>query len=158
MSETNEPTEAIEYAHVDLPPVMTAGALPSSRTEDMLQAALDSTDLEEKNAHLKHIWAHYQSLEFALANTDLNTTILQEFADSEGIGRDQFAEFASKFFLMAVLNSAYETAHQTGLYLAIGFAETVPGALRQLYQGLDYSDPERDAEEAVVVDTDPEDK
>ena len=47
-------------------PLTPAGALPSSRTEDMLQDALDSDNIDVVKAQLAHIWGHYQSLEFML--------------------------------------------------------------------------------------------
>lgn len=126
-------------------PLRTAGALPSSRTQDMLQAALDEEDIEQVKAQLKHVWGHYQSLEFILNSHELHANALRAVqAQNPDI---DIATLAARYYASVVLDQAYENAHAT-LFL-VQFGITVPQALRAIYKELDYSDPEREP----VIDT-----
>lgn len=123
----------------------TAGALPSSRTEDMLTQALESNDIDEVKGQLMHVWAHYQSLEFSLNDVTLNAQVLREAkAHTETHDVDDI-ELAVHFFAAPQLETAYEAAHQVNTVIALGMAKTVPDALRVIYRDLDHSDPEREA-------------
>lgn len=125
-------------------PLRTAGALPSSRTEDMLADALASNDIDAVKAQLVHVWGHYQSLEFALNSLTLPEAAesFREAATEEGLQDEDPITVALRAVAGPILEGAYDTAHAIGFFLSMGL--TAPDALRQLYPDLDHSDPERE--------------
>lgn len=127
-------------------PLSTAGALPSSRTEGMLQEALDTDDIQHVKSQLAHIWGHYQSLEFmvnALATDPADvikaahdTGIIETVAEAEAM--HAAFRIAAEVFLL----QAYQAGHTALDGLSYGLS--VPDSLRNLYPQLDHSDPERE--------------
>lgn len=134
----------------DVLPLRTAGALPSSRTEDMLADALASDNIDAVKAQLTHVWAHYQSLEFALnlAAQPAGIKAIQDATREEGLEDADPVAVTARAIATVILEGAYETAHQIGLFLSLGMS--APDALRTLYADLDFSDPEREVSDAEV--------
>lgn len=152
---TTEPTylDRVAEALPELSP-RTAGALPSTRTFGMVEDALASDDIEVVKMELQHTRAHYQSLEYQLNAEDQNTELLLEAIGNGFIPEPESTEdairLAARFFHRAVLEAAYDTAHNTGFFVAV-LGMSVQDALKQLYVGLDFEDPEReDAVEAAI--------
>ncbi|QOP64291.1 hypothetical protein QDW16_gp13 [Microbacterium phage Quenya] len=147
-------------------PKRTAGALPSTRTFGMVTEALASEDVEQLSHELQHTRAHYQSLEYMLNNEDqIVETILGSWdagAAPEPTTVEEAVRLTARVFATEVLEAAYDTAHNTGFFIAV-LGMTVQEALQTLYSDLDFSDPERELSEAdlqalatPVVDTDDE--
>jgi len=128
-------------------PIRTAGALPSSRTFGMVTEAIESQDVEQLTHELMHTRAHYQSLEYVLNGEARALEVLKEgIADGqvpEPQTVDEALQLAFRFAGTVALEAAYDTAHQTGFFIAV-LGMDVQTALQQLYPELDFSDPERE--------------
>ena len=129
-------------------PLRTAGALPSSRTEDMLAEALASDDIEHVKAQLQHVWGHYQSLEFALVEAAANTTGIRDGILEYGLQDEDPVDIVARIIALPVLEQAYNAAHRSLDGVAIGM--TVPDTLRLIYSDLDHSDPARELSDADI--------
>lgn len=131
----------------------TAGALPAARTFDMVTEALNSEDIEAVKNELIHSRAHYQALEYALANEQANYDVLTGAFEDEFIPRPETIEEAIqltlRFVHKVVLEDAYQAAHQTGFFLAMGM--NVDEERRTMYPDLDFSDPERELSDSAIA-------
>lgn len=128
-------------------PRRTAGALPSSRTNDMVETALESDNIEAVKTELTHSRAHYQSLEFLLND---ETAILESLRASIAAGEfptpttvDEALELAVRIYANVVIDAAYDNAHEVALPMAV-LGLSVQESLQSLYSHLDHSDPERE--------------
>lgn len=128
-------------------PLRTAGALPSSRTEDMLETALASDNIDAVKTELEHVWAHYQSLEFMLNATAQNSAAIdgsvKEILGDEGYATATPAELieaATRVVAGPVLENAYLVAHHAGFGARVTDS-TISSALRECYPQLDHTDP-----------------
>lgn len=141
----------------DLSPVRTAGALPSTRTEDVLYTnAMESEDLATVKAILHHVWSHYQALEFLLHGRDMNQAVLQQAkagAELDGLDIDRTdSELAVDYFATGAIETAYAVAHMVNDIIEAGLADTAPQALRVVFNDYDYSDPAREVSDAELAD------
>ena len=153
---TNQnPTTAISpefreaLANAPLMAPRTAGALPSSRTFNMVTAALESGSEEHLAMELKHTRAHYESLEYALADEENIVAAIIDALKEGDLPQPQNLEetlaLTARVYHKVVLDVAYETAHGIGFFMEV-LGLNVQEALRVLYAdtGLDFSDPERE--------------
>lgn len=128
----------------------TAGALPSSRTFDMVTAALESKDTDQLSAELQHTRAHYESLEYALSDESRIVAAIIDGIEGGELPRPQNLEetltLAARAYHKVILDIAYETAHQVGFFME-AFGMSVQEALRTIYSDLDFSDPEREVQD-----------
>lgn len=138
----------------EVEPIRTAGALPSSRTNDMVEDALSSDDIDQVKAELTHSRAHYQSLEFLLND---EATILATLQDSIEVGEyptpttpAEALELAVRIYSKVVIEVAYDNAHRIGIFMAMGMS--VQEALQTLYSNLDHTDPERTVTDEALVE------
>ncbi|QOP66645.1 hypothetical protein SEA_LAHQTEMISH_54 [Microbacterium phage Lahqtemish] len=134
-------------------PKPTAGSLPSTRTFVMVTSALESDDVEQLGAELQHTRAHYQSLEYMLNNEDqIVETILGSFTEADELPTpttvEEAVRYTARVYATEVLLAAYDTAHQLGLFLAMGM--NVQEALQHLYSDLDHTDPAKELAEGLT--------
>lgn len=141
----------------DMLPARTAGALPSSRTQSLLEEALASDNIDDVKAQLVHVWAHYQSLEFMLVGWEANKKTVEAALEDPDVEVDvDPAEIPYRFFATGAIDIAYDNAHSVGFFMGL-LGMPVTEALRNIYDHLDFNDPEREAAEALkALDFEPE--
>lgn len=134
----------------DVYPVGTAGALPSSRTEALLNDALNSNDINAVKLELIHTWAHYQSLEFVLNAAATDPKVIRDSAmhlifasglDLNALTQGDLLDLVTRIYARGVLEKGYKTAHES-LSLITSHNVSVSDALRMLYSALNHADPE----------------
>jgi hypothetical protein len=130
----------------DLAP-RTAGALPSTRTFNMVTDALQSGDVEHLQMELQHTRAHYQSLEYMLNDEGAILTAINAEVEAGRVPKPETPEealqLAVRVYSKVVLDAAYDNAHEVGFFVAV-LGMSVQDALQQIYGRLDFSDPERE--------------
>ncbi|AXH47349.1 hypothetical protein SEA_EDEN_54 [Microbacterium phage Eden] len=128
-------------------PRPSAGSLPGPRTFDMVTQVLAAQDPEALSLELQHTRAHYQSLEYILNDEPRTLEVIREAIESGELPKPETIEdaiaLAVRFIGTVALEAAYDTAHQTGFFIAV-LGMTVQGALEQLYPDLDHVDRERE--------------
>ncbi|UGL61867.1 hypothetical protein SEA_FRANKLIN22_54 [Microbacterium phage Franklin22] len=132
----------------------TAGALPSSRTFDMVTQALESGDPEVIGMELQHSRAHYQSLEYMLNSEQRILDVINEGIEAGEVPTptnvQEALALAVRFINTVALEAAYDTAHGTGFFVAV-LGMNVQSALQNLYPELDHSDPEREVSDEALA-------
>lgn len=92
-----------------------AYGLPSVHTQEhLLDAALESDDIEVVKAHLQHVWDHYQALEFALASYDFNKGALLDGIEDHDLQEAWAADpagVAVQAIGTNIILATYEAAH-----------------------------------------------
>lgn len=107
--------------------------VPSTATEQMLADALASDNIDTVKAHVAHIWAHYQSLEFFLTNTAVNLKALRSALEEPRVENDlDPVEFLVNYYAGPAVLLAYEAAHDLDVYVHL-MGMNVPDALRTYY-------------------------
>lgn len=144
----------------ELAPERTTDQLPSTSTESLLIEALASDDIDEVKAELRHVWGHYQSLEYFLSDTAniINAARLM-MADSAVDNDLDPIELVARLSASEVIDQAYENAHS-----AIGFRNILglemPDAVRFIYNNggplptAADTHPDNDEEDADILPLD----